>query len=103
MKIELLIDGQERIFTTNFISGRFFRKVMEFDESIDYSDISVKETDKLIGFICDVFDNQFTVDEFYDGIASNEVISTISDTFVFIRTGKTAEELTEDKDDELGK
>jgi|SRR5690625_175106 len=104
MKLELIIDGEKKIFTTNFVSGRHFRKVMEYDEKIDYSDIGIDETDELVGFVCEVFDNQFTVDEFYDGIPSNQVISTITEVFIYVRTGKTSEELEKEQTgNELGK
>lgn len=103
MKLELIIDGEKKIFTTNFVSGRHFRKVMEYDSKIDYSNIGIDETDELVGFVCNVFDNQFTVDEFYDGIPSHEVISTITSVFIYVRTGKTPEELESEEGNELGK
>lgn len=103
MKLELQIDGENKIFTTPFVSGRHFRKVMEYDEQIDYSDVNVEQTDELVGFVCDVFDNQFTVDQFYDGIPSHKVISTVSDVFIYVRTGKTPEELESESGNESGK
>lgn len=97
------VDGkrQERIYTLEYATGYHFRKVAEFDEKIDYSKITIKEMDELIGFVCDVFDDQFTVDEFYEGIPSHKVVSTISDLFVYIRTGKTSEELAKEFNERL--
>ena len=91
------IDGetviQESIYTTPFASGRHFRKLMEFDETINYTDMSIEEVDKVVGFVCDVYGNQFTIDEFYDGIPGHKVISTAIDVFAFVRTGKTPEQI----------
>jgi hypothetical protein len=94
---------KESIYTAPFVSGRHHRKVMEYDQTIDYSDIDLDQTDELVGFVCDVFSNQFTIDEFYDGIPSHKLISTITDTFIYVRTGKTQEELKEDEGNEQGK
>src|SRR5690625_4363687 len=93
MKLELIIDGEKKIFTTNFVSGRHFRKVMEYDSKIDYSNIGIDETDELVGFVCNVFDNQFTVDDFYDGVRAHEGVSTITSVFIYLRAGKTPGDL----------
>lgn len=98
MKLELNIDGEKKVFTTGFVSGSFFRRLLEFDEKINYAEITLDETDELVGFVCEVFGNQFTIEEFYEGIPSHEVVSTISDVFVFVRTGKTVDELEEEEE-----
>lgn len=93
MKIALMIDGKEKIYTITHATGRHYRQVMKFDETIDYSNIDVDQMDELVGFVCDVFQNQFDTEEFYEGIPSHKLVSTITDVFIFVRTGKTAEEL----------
>lgn len=103
MKLELIIDGKERVFTTGFVSARFYKTLAKFDEEIDYFNMSVDEMDRLVGFVCDVFDNQFTVDQVYDGIESHELMSTITDVFAFVRTGKTREEREKEQGNEKGK
>ena len=95
MKLELMIDGKKKMFTTNFVSARHFRQLMEYDSKIDYTDLAVEDADELVGFVCEVFNNQFSPDEFYDGIPSHELISTIGDVFYFIRTGETPERVKE--------
>ncbi|MGN8647884.1 phage tail assembly chaperone G [Gracilibacillus sp. HCP3S3_G5_1] len=103
MQLTLYINEKEKIYDIGFVSGLHFRKVNEFDETIDYSDISIEEMDKLVGFVCDVYGNQFDINEFYEGIPSHQVISTITDVFVRVRTGKTPEELEkESKENEEG-
>ena len=102
MNLTLRVNGEDRIFSAPFVSARHFRKLMEFDEVIDYTDLDVKSTDKLVGFVCEVFDNQFTIDEFYDGIPSHQLMSTILDVFVYVRTGKEPSELA-DEGNEQGK
>lgn len=87
---------EESIYKIPFASGRHHRKLLEYETKIDYTDMSLEDTDELVGFVCEVFGNQFTVDDFYDGIPSHELISTIGDVFYFVRTGKDPAELNEE-------
>jgi|SRR5690554_808394 len=100
MNLTLRVNGEEKIFSAPFVSARYFRKLMEFDETIDYTDLDTKTTDKLVGFVCEVYGNQFTVDEFYDGIPSHELISTITSVFYYVRSGKDPNEI---EGNEVGK
>lgn len=84
---------EESIYKIPFVSARHHRTLREYDATIDYSDLTVEQTDELVGFICEVFGNKFTVDEFYDGIPSHELFTTIGDVFYYIRTGKDPAEL----------
>ena len=90
-------ETEEKIYNIGFVSGRHFRKVNEFDQTIDYSDISLEQMDTLVGFVCDVFGNPFDINEFYEGIPSHQAISTIHDVFVRVRTGKTPAELEKER------
>lgn len=96
MKIELRIDGETRIFTIPFVSARHFRKLMEYDSTIDYTDITVPDADELVGYVCDVFGNQFSVDQFYDGVPSHKLIEYIFDVFFFVRTGEVPKPIADD-------
>ncbi|MGM8213571.1 phage tail assembly chaperone G [Virgibacillus sp. W0430] len=100
MKLTLLIDGKKKIFTTSFVSARFYRKLLEYDQTIDYTDMNLDDYDEVVGFVCNVFDNQFTVDEFYDGIPSHELIQTLLDVFSYVRTGEVPKK---EKGNEQGK
>src|SRR5690625_629139 len=102
MNLTLRVGEKDKIFSAPFVSARYFRKLMEFDETIDYTDLDLKTTDKLVAFVCEVYGNQFTVDEFYDGIPSHELISTITNVFYYVRSGKDTKEL-KDEGNEVGK
>lgn len=95
MKITLKTDGKESIHVTSDVTARFYRKLLEFDKTIDYSNMGIDEYDEIIGFICDVFDNKFTVDEFWDGILSYKLNDTILDVFHYVRTGEIPKEKDE--------
>lgn len=93
----------EKVYTIPHATGIHYRKLLEHDAKINYSDMSVDEFDTVIGFVCDVFRNQFTIEEFYEGIPSHEVVSTAISVFSFVRTGKTAEQLLAEEEREEGK
>src|SRR5690625_2855803 len=92
MKLELQINGEQKIFTTPFVSARSFRRLMEFDQKMDYNNLSIDDVDELVGYVCNVFGDQFTIDEFYDGVPSHELINTILKVFIYVRSGKEPEE-----------
>ncbi|MEK4871581.1 phage tail assembly chaperone G [Niallia sp. FSL W8-1348] len=94
------IKVEERIFTIPHANGKHYRQLLKFDETINYANLGVEEHDELVGFVCDVFQNQFTVDEFYEGIPAHETVGTLINVFAFVRTGKTPEELTAEQKDE---
>ncbi len=96
MKLELRINGENKLFTTDFISGRMYRKLLEYDEVMNYNNLSVDDMDKLVSLTCEVYNNQFTLDDFYDGISVDNLIPTIRRIIIFIRTGRTPEELAKE-------
>lgn len=100
MKLTLLIDGKEKIFTTPFVSARSYRKLLDYDKTIDYTNMDADDYDEIIGFTCNVFGDQFTVDEFWDGIASSKLNETLLDVFAYIRTGETLPKENEEGNDQ---
>lgn len=96
-------ERKESIYKLPFASGRHHRKLMEYEMTIDYTDMELEDTDELVGFVCEVFGKQFTPDEFYDGIPSHKLISTIGDVLYFVRTGKEPAEIETETKNEAGK
>ncbi|CAM5580258.1 hypothetical protein SAFG77S_09083 [Streptomyces afghaniensis] len=101
------VDGEikvnEKVFTIPHANAKHYRQLLKFDETIDYSNMGVEEHDELVGFVCDVFQNQFTVDEFYEGIQAHETVGTLINVFTFVRTGKTPEQLMAEQEEEKEK
>lgn len=78
MEIILRIDGKDKTFTTGFISARMVRRTIAVSQDINFDNISPEELDKLMDYIVELFGNQFTRDELYDGLASKDLIPTIT-------------------------
>lgn len=100
MKVTLSIDGKEKIFVAPFISGRMLRKTIEIQKNNNMNDLDVDTLDLLINYVVDLFGKQFTIDEFYDGIPSNQLISTVMDCLneVIGKTVKATEPLQDPND-----
>ncbi|WP_250629095.1 phage tail assembly chaperone G [Bacillus subtilis] len=80
MQITLLIDGEEKVFSAPFIKGRMLREAIKLSKTSNFDDLDVGDLDNLVDYVVRVYDGQFSLDEFYDGISSEKMISTISDT-----------------------
>ncbi|MGO1136542.1 phage tail assembly chaperone G [Bacillus subtilis] len=80
MQITLLINGEEKVFSAPFIKGRMLREAIKLSKTSNFDDLDVGDLDNLVDYVVRVYDGQFSLDEFYDGISSEKMISTISDT-----------------------
>lgn len=78
MEIILKKDKKEKTYTTGFISARMVRRTIEVSQGVDFDNITPEELDKLIDYIVELFNNQFTRDDVYDGLSSKDLIPTIT-------------------------
>ena len=78
MEITLKLDKKDKTYTTGFISARMVRRTIEVSKQVNFASLSPEELDILIDYVVELFDNQFTRDDVYDGLASKDLISTIT-------------------------
>lgn len=78
MELILKKDKKEKTYTTGFISARMVRRTIEVSQGVDFDNITPEELDKLIDYIVELFGNQFTRDDVYDGLQSKDLIPTIT-------------------------
>ena len=83
MQIKLRIDGQEKTFTNDFVKARVFRNAMKMNEKMreEGAQVSTETFDEMIGFVVNVFDNQFTVDDVWDGLEAGVLQGEIMRVF----------------------
>ena len=100
MQITLRINGEDKTFTQDFISGRMFRRAIEMQKHFRDGAASLNENtlDEMVGFVVEAYGKQFSIDEFYDGIQSNKLISTITQTINEV-VGRSAKALGADTND----
>ncbi|UOQ93416.1 hypothetical protein MUO14_24115 [Halobacillus shinanisalinarum] len=77
MEIVLKINGEDKTFTQSFVSGYCFKKALELSTEEEKKGFDVKILEKEIDFVCEVFNNQFTRDEFYKGVDATKLMSEI--------------------------
>ncbi|SPU37919.1 phage-like protein [Lysinibacillus capsici] len=83
MQITLRIDGQDKTFTNVFVKARVFRNALKMNEKMreEGTEVSVETFDEMIGFVVNVFDNQFTVDDVWDGLEAGLLQNEIMRVF----------------------
>jgi len=80
MQITLMVDGEEKVFQAPFVKGRMLREAIKLSKSSNFDDLDVEDLDALVGYVVRVYDEQFDIDQFYDGISSEKLIPTITET-----------------------
>ncbi len=78
MKITININGKDKEFKTDFISARMFRKSEELTRK--HQNKEEVDIDEIVDFIVQVFNNKFTIDEFYDGVDVSDIFPIFMDT-----------------------
>lgn len=67
----------DKTYVVTKIKARMLRRSIEIGETIDFEKLSSKDVDVLSDFVCETFGNQFTRDEFYDGLDSDKLLDTL--------------------------
>ncbi|MEA0553534.1 hypothetical protein U1P98_06355 [Lysinibacillus irui] len=83
MQITLKIDGQEKQFSNDFVKARVFRNALKMNEKMrqEGNEISVETFDEMIAFVVNVFENQFTMDDVWDGLEAGKLQDEIMRVF----------------------
>jgi hypothetical protein len=105
MKINLRqIDGKVKEFSTPYVSALAYRKYMDLKAEVDYISGSptVKQLDKLMELVVQEFHNQFTIDELYAGLTTQEFREMVIE-FVLRTEGVPLDEELELEEEETKK
>lgn len=82
MQITLLIDNKEKTFTNDFVKARVFRNALKLNQRLRESgEITVDLFDEMVEFVAIAFNNQFTVDEVWDGVQAHELQGEVMRVF----------------------
>ncbi|MEJ9122826.1 hypothetical protein P4I92_03645 [Bacillus cereus] len=78
MKLTLMINKQKQTFNMpEFIPARLIRQAPELAEIPNNP--GPEDMDKMVKFVVKVYDDQFTLDQYWDGIDARKFLSTTSD------------------------
>ncbi|HEY5524891.1 MAG TPA: hypothetical protein VIK26_06095 [Clostridium sp.] len=78
-EVTTVITQVEKTFNTGFMNGRRLKQTMAISSEVEGQNPDDATIDKMVGYIVDLYSNQFTLDQFYDGIASDKVFSTFEE------------------------
>ena len=70
---------KDKVYVAPEVKARMVRKALELTQNISYSELKPADLDTQINYVCELFGNQFTVDDVYDGLAADKLIPTIWD------------------------
>lgn len=82
--------------------GRMVRRAFEIVENINLANMKVTDLDNLVGYIVELFEKQFSLDDFYDGIEAAELMPTLMDCINLV-VGKVGEKLAQFPNAQTGK
>lgn len=88
--MEIKLNGKTYVAVA--VKARAFRKAIEINEKIDFTNLKAKDLDALVDFVVDVYGKQFTRDELYDELDGNKLMSVLSESINGI-VGGVAEKL----------
>ena len=90
MEITLRIDNQPKKITQNFVSGRMFRRTLELEKAWRERDKEdpITELDMMSDYVSEVFNRQFSAEEYLDGVESHKTVSEFMRVKIEVQTGR---------------
>lgn len=67
----------DKTYKTKVIKAKIVRKSIEISETVNLDKLSTSDLDRLVEFIVEVFDNQFTVDDIYEGLDAKDLVPSL--------------------------
>lgn len=83
-----------KTYTMPTVKAKILRKALTFNEKMDFNNLKAQDLDELINFVCELYGNQFTMDDVYENLDAKELLPTLMNSIEAI-TGETANKLNE--------
>lgn len=82
IELQLKINGENKTFVCTGIKGILFKKTLRAIKIFESfaTEITEKGVDELVDYMVEVFDNQFTKEEFYNGVEISDMFKKIKET-----------------------
>ena len=83
LKVE--IDGKEKSFVTpKKIQGGLWRQAVLISEEIEDGEILLADLDSHLQFVCEVFGNQFDIEQLENGVDARDLMKIIYSYTIFV-------------------
>lgn len=89
-------EGETTYKVPGFISGRMFKRAAEMQDKLSAA-AGMAEADTLVDYVVELFGDQFTADEYWDGIPVEEVLTFPVECIQYV-TGKVGAAVPKSKD-----
>jgi len=90
--IKLHIGDSQKTFSVPFVKARMLRRAIQLSEEMgDAKKVSLNDVDAMVDFVVDLFNGQFTADELWDGLSTEEFIPEITRCMNEVTGGKKAD------------
>lgn len=85
ISLEIEVDGEmKRYVTPKRIPGTLWREAAMVSEEIETGQLLISDLDSHLQFVCDVFGNQFNIDELEKGIDSRDLMKAVYASAIFV-------------------
>lgn len=81
MQFKLTIDDKEKTFSVPFVKGRMLRRALQLNKTLNMKELDEEVIDRMVEFVCEVFNNQFSPDEVWDGLPLEGIFPKLHDVF----------------------
>ncbi len=94
----ILFKGKEneKIIVAPEPIGKLFRKALVLTKELNQEELTADTLDENIKFVVEVFGEQTTIDEIYEGYPSFKLSELANEAIYYVMTGMTIEEEVED-------
>ena len=76
--MQIILNG--KTYESPAPKARMVREAVEITEEIDFGDIKAKDIDKLVNYVVKLYDNNFSIDDVYDGLEAEKLIPTLTES-----------------------
>lgn len=78
MTLELMINGNKEVFSNIHVTGMMYRDALYLRHRQVMEVFTPSLLDEMVGFICEVFGNKFTISQFYDGMDKRQIFGAVN-------------------------
>lgn len=77
-------EENKRFVTPKKINGIFWRQAATISDEIETNNVLIADLDGYLQFVCEVFGNQFTIDELENGIDARDILKVVYAICIFV-------------------
>lgn len=79
----------EKTYTSLNVKARMLREAITITSKMNMDSLKVEDLDELVEFVCKIYGNKFTLDNFYDELDADLLQSTLADAIQGVVGGAT--------------